>query len=199
MPVFPHIPEARPAAVLVPVMLAGGEARVGLIERSGKLRDHAGELAFPGGKPEDGDADLWATATREASEEVGISPERLEPLGALGVVPVVTGKYLVHSFAALLDGERTGALSGEIVRWIEVPLGPWLRGDRRVAANMNTWRGATFPSPFFHLDEGVLYGASAAIFFDLLARVAVAAGLPPPQPEFAEGPPWGNRYRAFEG
>jgi 8-oxo-dGTP pyrophosphatase MutT (NUDIX family) len=82
-PRFAPSPTARPAAVLVLLYPdASGEARIVLTERVSYDGHHSGEVSFPGGKAEPGDADAAATALREATEEVGLDP------GAAGVTVV---------------------------------------------------------------------------------------------------------------
>src|SRR6476660_6710850 len=72
-PRFTPSPTARPAAVLVLLYPdAAGEARIVLTERVSYDGHHSGEVSFPGGKAEPGDADAAATALREAAEEVGL-------------------------------------------------------------------------------------------------------------------------------
>lgn len=70
------------AAVLVPVVLRSPPT-VLLTQRTAHLRDHAGQISFPGGRCEHDDADVRATALREAEEEVGLRPEQVEVLGCL--------------------------------------------------------------------------------------------------------------------
>src|SRR4249919_1018297 len=71
------------AAVLLP--LYGWPEHPGLIltERRADLRSHAGEISFPGGRQDEGDADPAATALREAEEEIGLDPAVVELVGAL--------------------------------------------------------------------------------------------------------------------
>ena len=87
-----------PAAVLVPVVVRESGLTVLLTQRTAHLRDHAGQVSFPGGRCEDGDHGPEATALREAQEEVGIDPAQVEVIGRLpeyrtgtgfSVVPVV--------------------------------------------------------------------------------------------------------------
>jgi 8-oxo-dGTP pyrophosphatase MutT (NUDIX family) len=192
---IPYPPEARPAAVLVPVLLDGGPPRTLLQVRSRELRDHAGELSFPGGKPEPGDADLLATALREAHEELALPLDRVEPLGGMRSVPVITGKYLLHPFVALVRGTPAMRPSPELERLIELPLAPWIEGEWPIHGTVGTWRGATFATPFFRLEGGeVLYGASAVIFCELLDRIATACGRALPPLTMVEERPWGERY-----
>ena len=78
----------RPAAVLVPLIDTGGDAELLYIRRTEDLPDHSGQVSFPGGLWESGDADLFDTARREAMEEVGVDPGAVERLGPLA--PVTT-------------------------------------------------------------------------------------------------------------
>ena len=187
--------EAREAAVLVAVRLDDGPPRVLLQVRAAQLRDHAGELSFPGGKPEPGDADLWATALREAHEEIGLAPAHVERLGELVAVPVITGKFLLRPFAGLVTGPSLETWSSETERLIALPLEPWVEGREVIHATIDHWRGETFETPFFRLSEGdVLYGAGAVVLYDLLRRLARAAGRRLAAPEVASDKPWGQRY-----
>src|SRR5882762_5616362 len=74
----------RPAAVLVPIV-ARAEPMVLLTQRTAHLKDHAGQISFPGGKIEASDQSPAAAALREAEEEVGLPPRLSEPLGYLDV------------------------------------------------------------------------------------------------------------------
>ncbi len=79
----PRFAGFTPAAVLVPVVIGGAEPTLLLTRRSAHLHDHPGQIAFPGGRVDAGDATPEATALREAHEEIGIPPERIELLGRL--------------------------------------------------------------------------------------------------------------------
>lgn len=84
--VEPGAPEETfliPAAVLVPIVLRASGPTVLLTERTPHLRDHGGQVSFPGGRSEAGDASPVETALREAEEEVGLAPSQVEVLGLL--------------------------------------------------------------------------------------------------------------------
>ncbi len=167
---------ARAAAVVVPIQLQP-EPAVILVLRGSHLKDHGGEVGFPGGKPDPGDADLAATALRELEEEVGVSASDVELLGELLPVPVITGRYLIHPFVgALREGAAPRVASAEVARVLTLPLGPVLSGHHPIAAVRGEWSGATILAPHFALDGCVLYGASAYILYELLARLAAALG-----------------------
>jgi len=188
------VSQARAAAVVVPLRL-DGEPRVVVVLRGSHLKDHAGEVGFPGGKPEPSDADLQATALREMDEELGVPAAEVEILGTLMPMPVITGRYLIHSFVgALAEGAAPRAASSEIARVMELPILPYLLGERPIAAIRGEWSGTVVFAPHFPVDGAVLYGASAYIFYELLARLAAQLGHTLPPPELQTEPPWGDRY-----
>lgn len=83
--------EPRPAAVLVPVVNRPLGLHVLLTQRSADLPNHPGQISFPGGRVEPEDATVHAAALREAAEEVGLPPERVQILGELATYETVTG------------------------------------------------------------------------------------------------------------
>jgi 8-oxo-dGTP pyrophosphatase MutT (NUDIX family) len=94
----------RPAAVLVPIYEADGEARIILTKRPETMPSHQGEIAFPGGKLEPNtDADLRAAALREAHEEIGIEPESVEIVGELDHLVTVSARFALAPFVGLLE------------------------------------------------------------------------------------------------
>ena len=78
-----------------------------LTERRHDLRRHAGEISFPGGRHDDTDADLLATALREAHEEIGLPPEAVEMLGALQPTPTIATGYAIYPFVGLIEPGRS--------------------------------------------------------------------------------------------
>jgi 8-oxo-dGTP pyrophosphatase MutT (NUDIX family) len=98
---FPDLGELRPAAVLVPIVHRDGEARLVFTLRSQALR-HGGQISFPGGGMDKTDADLIATAIREADEEIGVEPACVQFLGYLDDVPTPTGFIITPIVAELV-------------------------------------------------------------------------------------------------
>src|SRR5437660_4819092 len=92
------------AAVCVPLHLGPRGMEVWAIKRAGGLRDHAREIAFPGGKPSPADRDLADTALREMEEELGVPRACVRVLGALAPVPTATSHFALNPFVALVDG-----------------------------------------------------------------------------------------------
>lgn len=187
-------PGARLAAVALPLAL-GPAPVVYAVLRSERLRDHPGEVAFPGGKIEASDASPEAAALRELAEEVGVVDAPV--LGALSALPVVTGKFLVHPFVVELPaGVVPRITSEEIDEILTVPLLPLLSAE--VRGTPAPWRGLELLIPSFRLEARkgpvTLYGASAFFLYDLLGRIAATFDRPPPPLVRTDDRPWGDRY-----
>jgi 8-oxo-dGTP pyrophosphatase MutT (NUDIX family) len=186
----------RPAAVAVPVVVDPDPA-VLFVERAAHLREHAGEVGFPGGKPESSDQDLLATALRETEEEVGLSQALLQPLGTLSPCPVRHMRYLIHPFVVVVSADAIPvAASEEVARVLRLPLEPLLDGSRRVRATPVRWGGEPGLARHLDLDGALLWGATAAIFFELLDVLAEELELRLPAPELVLEPPWERARRS---
>ena len=110
------------ASVLVPLVQRDAGLSVLLTRRTEHLRDHAGQISFPGGRVEAGDASAAATALREAQEEVGLVPDSVEIIGTLPMYTTVT-KYVVTPVVGLLHLPLTLKLDPfEVAEAFEVPL-----------------------------------------------------------------------------
>lgn len=147
----------------------GPDPRLLLIERSRTLRSHAGQLAFPGGKPEPEDRDLIATALRETHEEVALAPERVSVLGRLAPVPTPSG-YLIVPFVGTLAGPLDAVADGdEAVRVLSPRLSTLTASYRR--AGWRKYRGVDYELHEFGFDDPPLWGATARMVYDLLSRL----------------------------
>lgn len=96
----------RPAAVLIAIENTVAEPRIILTQRASTLKHHAGQVAFPGGKRDEEDANLEETALREADEEIGLRPENVQILGRLPTHETVTG-FSVTPVLGLVRAEFT--------------------------------------------------------------------------------------------
>ncbi len=111
-----------PAAVLMPLVQRGDGLKVLLTRRTEHLRDHAGQISFPGGRSEDEDADAVATALRETEEEIGLERRYVEVIGALPHYTTITS-YVVTPIVALVTPAFTlHLLRDEVDEAFEVPL-----------------------------------------------------------------------------
>jgi 8-oxo-dGTP pyrophosphatase MutT (NUDIX family) len=157
------------AAVLVPLYLERGELHAVFTRRREDLRRHAGEISFPGGRYDEGERDLIATALREAEEEIGLPPEAVEILGALQPTPTIATGYAVYPFVGMIEPGRTWTLSArEVAEVIEFPLRELLAGygRRRLVR-----RGVPIRTDTYVVDDHLIWGATARILADLFDRV----------------------------
>ncbi|MBN8726893.1 MAG: CoA pyrophosphatase [Xanthomonadales bacterium] len=165
----PAVPQ-RPAAVLVPFVQRADALSLLFTRRHPHLRQHAGEVSFPGGGADEGDSNAIVTAVRETGEETGIQPALIEPFGYLDCLDTISG-YCVTPVAAFVRGDYSLRLQpDEVDEVFEVPLGfilargNWRREEIR-------WQGR--PREIFALDWQArrVWGATAAILMNLLERL----------------------------
>jgi 8-oxo-dGTP pyrophosphatase MutT (NUDIX family) len=158
------------AAVLVPLYLEGPELHAVLTRRRGDLRRHPGEIAFPGGRHERGERDLLATALREAQEEIGLPPSGVEIVGALQPTATIATGYAVYPFVGVIEpGMRWTLAPREVDQVIEVPLSTLRAGfERRLLIR----RGVPIRTDAYVVGEHLIWGATARMLSDLLARLA---------------------------
>jgi 8-oxo-dGTP pyrophosphatase MutT (NUDIX family) len=95
-------PDARKAAVLLPLFEQDGQLFLAFIRRSTTLRSHSGEIAFPGGGIDPADTSMVMTALREAQEEIGLDPAHVDVLGLLSPVFTVVSNFLITPVVAFL-------------------------------------------------------------------------------------------------
>ena len=153
----------REAAVLVPIVPAPARM-VLLTRRSALLRTHSGQVSFPGGRPDPEDADLGATALREAREEIGLDPSHVSLLGTLPRQTTHASNYRITPFVGVLAPEaRWVAAPDEVDAIFGLDLAVLLDPDapRRIEDGLR--RGSwSWPHP-----DHDIWGATAAILVQL--------------------------------
>jgi 8-oxo-dGTP pyrophosphatase MutT (NUDIX family) len=110
------------ASVLVPLVQREQGLQVLLTRRSAHLRDHAGQISFPGGRAEPHDANAAATALREAEEEVGLPASQVEVIGQLPAYTTVTSFIVTPVIALVQPGAPLALDAFEVAEAFEVPL-----------------------------------------------------------------------------
>ena len=158
------------AAVLVPLFEDDGEAYVVLIKRPETMPSHQGEIAFPGGKFEPGvDADLRATALREAHEEIGLDPGRRRGRrpARRHRAPSRRGSRSRRSSASCAAGPCSTPNPSEVVRVLEVPLSELLGRRRLPRGALGRVADATSTCTSTSSTDETVWGATARILTEL--------------------------------
>lgn len=154
------------AAVLVPILCRPGGHTVLLTRRSDALRQHRGQISFPGGRRDDHDQSITEAALREAHEEVGLAPQAVELLGWLDDHPTLTG-YRITPVVGLVSGAFSPVIDpGEVAETFEVPLDHVLCDDR---FERKAFRRGGIDVPFLQLSYAgyAIWGATAGILWNL--------------------------------
>lgn len=159
----------KAASVLVPIICRGDDLTVLLTQRTAHLSKHPGQIAFPGGRRDEGETPLQA-ALREAREETGLAPDFVQPLGYLDGYLTVTG-YLVNPVVALLrDGFTLQAEAGEVADIFEVPLAFLMNAANR-ETHSRDWQGLTRHYYAYPFGERYIWGATAGMIKNLGDRL----------------------------
>jgi 8-oxo-dGTP pyrophosphatase MutT (NUDIX family) len=160
---------ARLAAVLVPLVARESEATVLMTTRSSELRQHSGQIAFPGGKVDDGETPCEA-ALREAQEEIGLDPRHVEPIGYLDPYLTGTGFRILPVVALVMPPFELLVNASEVHDTFEVPLVFLMQPDNH-QRHSREWRGTT---RFFYAmpwNERYIWGATAGIVRSLYEKL----------------------------
>jgi 8-oxo-dGTP pyrophosphatase MutT (NUDIX family) len=159
----------RSAAVLVPLFEKDRAAHVLLTRRASELRRQPGQISFPGGRVDPGDESTLATALREAHEEVGLDPERVQVLGELSEqLVVVTGFRLTPWVGHVPYPYPFAPHPGEVEEILEVPLDHLVRPGTHRAETREVF-GMMHEIHFFSLGRDTVWGATARVLWELLA------------------------------
>ena len=131
----------RDAAVLVPVVDDGEDARVIFTQRTAALRKHSGQIAFPGGAVDAEDADAEEAALREAEEEIGLARHFVEPVARLPHYKALSGFSITPVLAVVRPGFDLSPNPAEVDRVFDVPLS-FLMDPRNHAQGSGVWLGS---------------------------------------------------------
>jgi len=159
----------RTAAVLVPI-IARAEPTVLFTQRTAHLADHAGQIAFPGGKIDADDASPAAAALREAEEEIALDRRFVEPIGYLDVQITPSGYRIVPTVARVREGFSLRLSRDEVDDAFEVPL-VFLMAPQNYKRERAEWNGlitSVYAIPF---NDRNIWGATAGILRNLWERI----------------------------
>ena len=165
-----YLDEIRSAAVLIPVIPRRTGPSVLLTERPHSMASHAGQVAFPGGKVDDGDADEVAAALREAHEEVGIEPAHVTLIGR--AAPYVSGSaFRITPVLGLLPPDFIAVPEPvEVDEVFETPLS-FLMDPANHTTGQGTWKGRRRVYYDMYHNGHRIWGVTAGIIRELYLRV----------------------------
>jgi 8-oxo-dGTP pyrophosphatase MutT (NUDIX family) len=159
----------RPAAVLIPVV-DHPQPTVLLTQRSAHLNDHAGQISFPGGKIDPGDASPLDAALREAFEEVGLTRDFIEPIGYLDLYGTSFGFRILPTVARVRPGFKLRVSAAEVDDAFEVPLA-FLMDPANHQLHSKEFRGIERTYYAMPFAERYIWGATAGILRMLYERI----------------------------
>ncbi len=167
----------RSSAVLVLLHDGPRGPEVLLTKRAAEMRNHRGEMSFPGGRV-DGAESFEQTALREANEEVGLMADSVELIGRLDpLVTVVSNSYIQPVVAVAADRPLTSAASPEVDRVMWVPFAELLHADT-FREEVWTLPFGVRPIYFFELTDETVWGATARVLHQLLCLATGAPAAP---------------------
>lgn len=168
-------PEARvipgdavplPAAVLVPLVARDGGLTVLLTQRTDHLARHAGQVAFPGGRIDEGDGGAVDAALREAEEETGLAREFVDPIGFLDTYLTSTAYAVVPVVGLVRPGFTLKLHDGEVADVFEVPL-PFLMDPAHHERHSRDWQGKRRYYYAMPWRDRYIWGATAGMIRNL--------------------------------
>jgi 8-oxo-dGTP pyrophosphatase MutT (NUDIX family) len=160
-------PKRTPSAVLLPIYYKEGQCYILFTQRTNNVKEHKGQISFPGGARQDGES-LLDTALREACEEIGLAPAEVEVLGELDDTATTTSNFVVTPFVGVIPWPSNIKADGwETDEIIEVPISALLNKNSR-EDKKEVVGGQPVTSYFYHYGNRVIWGATARILYQFL-------------------------------
>lgn len=168
-PGFPKSPnqKTRGSAVLIAIYPDGGEAKTILIKRTVYNGAHSGQVSFPGGKQEDFDDSLIATAIREAEEEIGIDPNEVSVIGSITPLFIPVSNLMVLPVVCIIPKPKQLHLNLQEVEYtIHVDLMDF-RNPKKISVKTICVGSLPISAPFYAVEGEVVWGATAMLISEL--------------------------------
>jgi len=160
----------KPAAVLIPIVDRSEGPTVLFTQRSGALRSHSGQIAFPGGRIDPGDDGPLGAALREAEEEIGLARRFVAPIGYLDLYLTTSGYRIVPVVAQIEPGFTLALNKDEVEDTFECPL-EFLMAEANHRRESREWRGAMRSYYAMPFGERYIWGVTAGILRSLFERI----------------------------
>jgi 8-oxo-dGTP pyrophosphatase MutT (NUDIX family) len=157
------------AAVMLTIHFTNTTPHVILIKRTNIVKNHAGEISFPGGNFMVNDIDMLETAVREIDEEIGIKIKREDVIGHLNAERTLASQYIIYPYVALIDRiPQITSTNYEVEKIIDAPLIPLLKSRENDLKHQEQYSIPELPK--FNYKNETIWGATARIL-DQLAKV----------------------------
>lgn len=167
----PEAQDLKPASVLVPIVDRADGLTMLLTRRAAHLKDHSGQVSFPGGRVAPGDPSPEATALREAREEIGLEPQRVELLGRMPAYHTRTGFIITPVIGVIAPPLELRRDANEVEEIFEVPLA-FLMDPANHQRQSREWQGKLrwfYAMPY---GEHYIWGATAGMVVNLYRFLA---------------------------
>lgn len=162
----------KEAAVLIPIFVCNGEYYLLFTQRTENLKYHKGQISFPGGRKDEVDPTLLATAIRESEEEIGLNPADVHIIGELDDFKTLSSSYVISPFVGTIPYPYNfKANQHEIEKIIEVPLASLL-DERNWRVEVREWNGLPLTNEYFTYNGDIIWGATGRILKHFLTILA---------------------------
>ncbi|MBI4303062.1 MAG: CoA pyrophosphatase [Chloroflexi bacterium] len=167
-----------PSAVLIPIFVKDGEYHILFTKRTERVRDHKGQISFPGGACETKDATPFNTALRESTEEIGLQCDSVQLLGELDDTITSSSPYVIYPFVATIPWPqpiKADPVEVDEVFWAPISA---LLSQNAATQSRQVIDGQMVETYTYEYDGKVIWGATARILNQLLGIWAEVASVP---------------------
>ena len=169
----------RHAGVLIPVLEDNSRLHVLFTKRTQQVRDHKGQVSFPGGSIDDDDVSLEATALRETHEEIGLKDEDIEILGRIDDAHTKVSNFVIHPYVGFIQYPYEFILSkAEVERILTIPLSIFHPDNPGYHLNTIEYQGIMHDGPAYKFLNDIVWGATARIMKNFMEIMGNKLTLP---------------------
>ncbi|TKG88637.1 CoA pyrophosphatase [Puteibacter caeruleilacunae] len=160
------------SAVLILLFPLNDKIHLCFIKRPSTMRNHAGQISFPGGKHDATDPSIEYTALREAKEEVGISPGDIQLIGQLSDLYIEVSNFLIYPIIGYIEHKPHFSVNeDEVSEFFTIPLADFSDKDNLKMHTVNTVTGP-LEVPCFNINNEIIWGATAMIMAELITIIS---------------------------
>lgn len=162
--------DARIGAVLALFYPDGDTISIILVKRPDHLRNHPGQIAFPGGRQDEGET-LVETALRETYEEIGVTADQIEIIGQLDPIYIVPSNFHVHPFVGWAPQQPEYHPSpDEVAEILDVPI-RYFQDPKNISSTERQFSGRSFTIPHFQYQGHIIWGGTSTFIIELADRL----------------------------